>query len=112
MNVQALSRRVGGCALALTAIASPTAQARHAPADPVTNYATTAQIDAATRHHHPDVVQPPTRIVSVVHTNGFDWGDAGIGAAGALGASLVAGGYVLLRKRSKSDRAMTARFES
>jgi hypothetical protein len=36
----------------------------------------------------------------VATSNGFDWADAGIGAAGALGAFLLAGGAALsARKR-------------
>jgi len=57
--------------------------------------------DPATRHHHPDVAQPPTRIVTVEQTRGFDWGDAGIGAAGALGATMLVGGSAVLLARNR-----------
>ena len=40
---------------------------------------------------------PPPKPVRV--SSGFDWGDAGIGAAGALGLSMIAGGIVLVSRR-------------
>lgn len=46
---------------------------------------------------------PVTQQVPVVHvtSNAFDWGDAGIGAAGGLGLSMIAlgGGLVLAHRR-------------
>jgi hypothetical protein len=114
MNDLKLSGQLGrgALALALAAIAAPTAQARHAPEGPVATTLHISQVDAATRHHHPDVLQRPTRIIAVSHVDTFDWGDAGIGAAGALGATLVAAGTVALVKRNKNERAMTARLEA
>jgi hypothetical protein len=92
--------------LALAAITAPPAQARHAPQEPVV---TSATPDAATRHHHPDVVQQPTRIVTVAQADSFDWGDAGIGASGALGAVLLASGSVLLLRRNHQPPRRTLR---
>jgi hypothetical protein len=47
----------------------------------------------------PDPVPPP-KPVPVHVSSGFDWGDAGIGAAGALGLSIIAaGGIVFLGRR-------------
>jgi hypothetical protein len=99
-----LSRSV--LVLVLTAIAAPAAQARHAPARAELGTSPLGDVDGATRHHHPDVVQPPTRIVTVPRADSFDWSAAGIGAAGALGAALVIGGSTLLLRRNK--RAITA----
>jgi hypothetical protein len=87
--------------LAVAAITAPMAQARHAPAEVKLGTTTAGYVDAATRHHHPDVVQPPTRIVAVARAGDFDWGDAGIGAGGALGVVLLAGGSALLLKRNR-----------
>jgi hypothetical protein len=43
---------------------------------------------------------PPRPVVIVRDRSGFDWGDAGIGAAGALGLSiLAAGGIVIVTRR-------------
>ena len=48
--------------------------------------------------------QPAVQIVRVSAPGGFDWGDAGIGAAGALGLSMVAlgGGLVIAARRSRA----------
>jgi uncharacterized iron-regulated membrane protein len=97
--------------LALAAITATPAQARHAPAERALATPPVRLIDAATRHHHPESVQPPTRIVIAARADGFDWGDAGIGASGALGAVLLVGGSALLIKRN-DRRAIKARFES
>jgi hypothetical protein len=96
-------------ALAVTAIAAPAAEARHAPPEPQLGTSPPMVVDAATRHHHPDVVQPPTRIVTVLKADSFDWNDAGIGASGTLGAVLLIGGSALLLKRSKRGATSTRR---
>jgi hypothetical protein len=102
MQERKLSRWLSLCALtlAVAAIAVPAAVARHAPAEAQLSTTTADYLDAATRHHHPDVVQPPARIV-VAQAAGFDWGDAGIGAGGALGAVLLAAGLALLLKHNR-----------
>ena len=48
--------------------------------------------------------QPAVQIVRVSTPGGFDWGDASIGAAGALGLSMVAlgGGLVIAARRSRA----------
>ena len=40
--------------------------------------------------------KPPVQIIRVSAPGGFDWGDAGIGAAGALGLSTLAVGSALV----------------
>jgi hypothetical protein len=113
MQDRKTSRRLSAWALAfaLAAMSAPAAEARHAPAEAGLGTTPSGPIDAATRHHHPDVVQPPTRIIAVARANGFDWGDAGIGAGAALGAVLFGCGSALLLKRN-DRQASTARFES
>jgi hypothetical protein len=51
-------------------------------------------------------IQQPT-IVTVAAASGFDWGDAGIGAAGGVGVVLVllGAGVVVMRKRERSPLA-------
>jgi hypothetical protein len=51
--------------------------------------------------------QPAVQIVRVSAPGGFDWGDAGIGAAGALGLSMLAmgGGLVIAGKRRQTPGA-------
>jgi hypothetical protein len=88
-------------ALVLTAVVAPSAQAMHAPTEVGNNSSRTFGNDAAARHHHPDVLQPPTRIVAVAGSDSFDWGDAGIGAVGALGATMLVGGSAVLLARDR-----------
>ena len=47
--------------------------------------------------------QPAVQIVRVPAPGGFDWGDAGIGAAGGLGLSMLAigGGLVIAQRRDR-----------
>lgn len=53
----------------------------------------------------------PTRTIEVPRTvtvdspSGFDWGDAGIGAAGALSLLALGGGSVLVARRRLGARA-------
>jgi hypothetical protein len=57
-------------------------------------------------------VQVPTPLVEIreVPGNGFDWGDAGIGAAGLLALLSIAGGVTLLAvgRRRRRDVGATA----
>ena len=56
---------------------------------------------------NPDEQNPPPAPVTIVRVSdpnrGFDWGDAGIGAAGALGLILAATGGTLLLARRRND---------
>jgi hypothetical protein len=48
---------------------------------------------------------PPAEFVHVPVASGFDWGDAGIGAAAAIGVVLIgAGGALTLRRRPAAAR--------
>ena len=44
----------------------------------------------------------------VLESGGFDWADAGIGAAGAAGLVLVGGGAVLLARRGRREQIATS----
>ena len=46
---------------------------------------------------------PPTTTVVVRASPGFDWGDAGIGAAAALGLVTVSAGSIALRRSGSTD---------
>lgn len=47
--------------------------------------------------------QPAVQVIRVSAPGGFDWGDAGIGAAGGLGLSMLAmgGGLVVTQRRGR-----------
>ena len=80
-------------ALGTLAVAVPLASAR--PIIPLTS------------HAQPDTGTPVSHSGSGA---GFDWGDAGIGAAGMLAVGIVAGGgmaLVLRRRQSGHARAQT-----
>jgi hypothetical protein len=112
------THRIGTTAvliLSLAAAGAPAASAKHvedpataanpAPATvyspqdksivPATSPSTTAGITAKVS------AQPPVVTVQAP-TNGFDWGDAGIGAAGALGLAMLAlaGALAITQRRA------------
>jgi len=75
-------------ALALSAIAAPAASAKIPPPDPI----------------------PPKPGRTIVYVNsGFDWGDAGIGAAGGLALAMlgVGGGLAISQRRERRSGAST-----
>lgn len=122
-------------ALALGAIAAPTALANGTPTGPIVrpnpdeqtaivNQATPSptqgapvarpnpdeQTTSSAADRQPRVSVPPTTIVRVITPSGFDWGDAGIGAAGGLGLTLVAlGGALTVGRRRERQPRSTAR---
>jgi hypothetical protein len=52
--------------------------------------------------------RPPQAIVQVNTSDGFDWGDAGIGAAGAVGLTALAmGGAVMVRRHGRQAHGPT-----
>jgi hypothetical protein len=52
--------------------------------------------------------QPSVQVVEVSGHHGFEWGDAGIGAAAGLGLSmLAAGGVVVSQRRGRHARGST-----
>jgi hypothetical protein len=88
MNTQCTLRRGLAVATVVGAFAAPAASA--APIE---------DIVPSTGNGEPNGQQAPVRVVQVGADNGFDWGDAGIGAGGLLAlaaivsGALVAGGY-------------------
>jgi hypothetical protein len=54
--------------------------------------------------------QPAVQIVRVPAPGGFDWGDAGIGAAGGFGLSMLAigGGLVITQRRDRRSNGPAA----
>ena len=106
--------------LVLAAIAAPTASAHGTQAgwvvrpNPDEQAAQLARAAATRPAQNTWVVRPnpdeqypqpaPVTIVRVTDPHGgFDWGDAGIGAAGALGLILAATGGTLLLARRRND---------
>ena len=58
----------------------------------------------------PPASSPPTIVRVTTHSNGFDWGDAGIGAAGGLALSVIGLGGALAASgyRNRPGRHTTA----
>ena len=54
--------------------------------------------------------QPAVQVVRVPAPGGFDWGDAGIGAAGGVGLSMLAvgGGLVIAQRRGRRSSGPAA----
>ncbi len=76
-------------------LAAPTAASAATEWGPPLNPAAPAWRAAAYLHEE----STPTAAVAGEGSGGFDWGDAGIGAAVALGASAAGGALVLPRRR-------------
>jgi hypothetical protein len=80
-------------ALAAVAVAPAAASAKPLPADPPGWPAST----------------PTIQLVQAPPSSGFDWGDAGIGAAGGLGLTMLAmGGVVVARRRGRHVHGTTS----
>jgi hypothetical protein len=84
--------------LALGAIAPAAASARVDLNSPPAGFAINSPPAGATQSP-----QPAVQVVRVPAPGGFDWGDAGIGAAGGLGLSMLAvgGGLVIAQRRER-----------
>jgi len=63
---------------------------------------------AAAAGHTVVVASRPARVIRVT-PDGFDWGDAAIGAAGTLGAVLLAAGTATAMTRRRTERHPGAR---
>ena len=90
-------------ALALATAAAP-ASARTFELNTNGSYVTTPPPTA-----HAD--SPATIVVATAHDGGFDWGDAGIGAAGGFALSMIGigGALVVSQRRTRhSDTAPTS----
>ena len=86
--------RIAVAALVAAAIAAPSASAR--PSDS----AVPARASAATAA--PDNPTPPV----AARSNGFDWGDAGLGAAGALSVLGLGTGALVIARRGRGRATM------
>ena len=96
-----LLRTVLGVSLVVGAIAPAAASARF----------DTNPVFVPAPGNQPTASQPVVQVVRVVAPGGFDWGDAGIGAAGGLGLSMlgVAGSLAVTRRRGRrTTRSATA----
>jgi hypothetical protein len=87
-------KNAGAIALALCALAPAAASARPIPADP-------NQPTNTTSYTQPN---PPSVMRVMTANNGFDWGDAGIGAAGGLALSFIGIGGALGVAQHRSRR--------
>jgi hypothetical protein len=79
--------------LALSAIAPPAATAQRPLADPPSCSACSYNVVGQPTSTSP--ASTPSAIVRVSSNSGFDWADAGVGAAGVLAIVLVALGLTL-----------------
>lgn len=87
-------RAIAAAALALAAGAAPTASARPMR-DPV-----------------PTTTQPAVQIVHVTDHPAFDWGDAGLGAAGGFAIAVLGAGGALAVLEIRTRRTVSARASS
>lgn len=62
---------------------------------PAASAAPIEQFIPSTTNGEPSGQPAPVRVVQVGADNGFDWGDAGIGAAGLLALAAIASGAVV-----------------
>ena len=100
-----------GAALALTfalAVIAAPASARQFEVNEHGSYVAPGAASArATRPSRS--VSPPAVIVRVAAPTGFDWGDAGIGAAGGLALAMVGLGGVVAVSQGRARRARGTR---
>jgi hypothetical protein len=68
-------------------------------AAPAVSAAPVEQLVPSTVNDEPAGRQAPARVVEVSADNGFDWGDAGIGASGALALTAIAAGAAVAMHR-------------
>jgi hypothetical protein len=88
-------RSTAAITLALAAICAPAASARPIQADPPQGTQTATN------------VTPVVRVIAPA--GGFDWGDAGIGAAGGFALSMLGvGGAIAISRRDRSPRGTSA----
>ena len=61
---------------------------------------------SSVREDQPGAVTPS---VTIVEPSSFDWGDAGVGAAGTFGLMMLAGGVVITSRHSHRSTASSRR---
>jgi hypothetical protein len=86
-EVERCRRRTVAAVLAVVLLVAPAAQARHQVTGPRT----------------PRTTEPP--VVVVESSDGFDWGDAGVGAGTAVGIALIGGAAAAALVRRRRVRA-------
>ena len=112
---------VAAILVSLAAVGVPGASARPVDVVPATHPSPTAtysrpdkQVTAVSSTVTSLAPQAPQRVAAVVRVqmpqNEFDWGDAGIGAAGGLALAILGlgGGLVISRRRPRRARQSTA----
>jgi hypothetical protein len=76
-------------------------------AAPAVSAAPVEQYIPSTTNAEPSGQPAPVRVVQVGADNGFDWGDAGIGATGVLAlAAIASGALVVTRRRPHSGHTV------
>jgi hypothetical protein len=90
-------RRSLAVATVVSALGAPTASA--APVE---------DIVPSTVNREPSGQQTPIRVVQAGADNGFDWGDAGIGAGGLLALAAIASGAVVAVRHRPAPRQTVA----
>jgi hypothetical protein len=71
--------------------------------------ATAPAASARLQLNPPSSHQPPIRVMQAPADSGFDWGDAGIGAGGAIALTLLSlGGVTAARRGSHGTRSMVS----
>ena len=101
-----LSHRIGALAAAVVAagITAPVTQAGHEDFG--------ERCALLLTQHRPEACalvlrrEAAASAVTIVEPSGFDWGDAGIGAAGALGLTFLAGGLLIVARASQRKPAV------
>jgi hypothetical protein len=87
--------------LALGSISAPAAAARVLPPDPPCSSCGYSELG---QRASGSTVNPPPAIVRVESRSGFDWGDAGIGAAGGIAISIASLGGALAVSQRRARR--------
>jgi hypothetical protein len=95
-----VAKRMLAALLVVSAIAAPAASAR--PIDRVLPPGTTHE--TVSGEAHSPVVSSPPPVQSVETSDGFNWGDAGIGAGAAFTLLSLGTGALLFSRRSRERR--------
>jgi hypothetical protein len=95
-----VTKRILAALLVVAAISAPTASARPIPGDPPA--ARDAGSGVANSHIDSSSL-PPVQTVET-SSDGFDWGDAGIGAAAVFTLLSLGTGTLLVGRRSRERR--------
>jgi hypothetical protein len=98
--------------LAVAAIAVPSASASAEPTPYPVPAGVIAGFGPTNANHRPTPAtgEPdvPTTPTVAAPSTGFDWGDAGIGAAGALSLLGIGAGAVVIARRSRRSQPLTS----